>query len=105
VTASTTMIYQHYRNKKMLIVYSKTNCPFCDQAKKLLDKYEVEYESINVEQDPLRRAWLQQQGHRSVPQIYTEDDQLFVEGGFQGLAKMAKDDIQKRMGELNVSNK
>jgi glutaredoxin 3 len=86
----------------MLIVYSKTNCPFCDQAKKLLDKYEIEYESINVEQDPAKRAWLQSQGHRSVPQIYTEDDQLFVEGGFQGLAKLSKDEILKRLGELNA---
>jgi len=38
-----------------------------------------------------------------VPQIYTEDDQLFVEGGFQGLAKLSKDEIQQRLGELNVS--
>jgi len=96
------MTYQSYR---MLIVYSKSNCPFCDQAKKLLDKYEVDYESINVEQDPMKRSWLQTQGHRSVPQIYTEDDQLFVEGGFQGLVKMTKEDIQQRIGELNVSNK
>ena len=102
MTALSMMIYRIY---KMLIVYSKTNCPFCDQAKKLLDKYEVEYESINVEQDPMKRSWLQTQGHRSVPQIYAEDDQLFVEGGFQGLVKMTKEDIQQRIGELNVSNK
>jgi len=89
----------------MLIVYSKSHCPFCVQAKKLLEMKGIDYEEINVEQDPAKLAWLKSKGHQSVPQIYTEDDQLFVEGGFQGLVKLSDSQLKERLGEINVSNK
>jgi glutaredoxin len=89
----------------MLIVYSKNHCPFCVQAKNWLTQKGVSYTEVNVEQDPAKLAWLKSQGHQSVPQIYTEDDQLFVEGGFMGLAKLSKQQLNERLGELNVSNK
>ena len=69
----------------MLTVYSKANCPFCDQAKALLESRGVEYEEVRVDQDPSAREFIMGQGHRSVPQIY-QDGKLLVEGGFQGLS-------------------
>jgi hypothetical protein len=38
---------------------------------------------------PDAREWLIGQGHRSAPQIY-KGDELFVEGGYQGLAKLIR---------------
>ena len=87
----------------MLTVYSKNNCPFCDQAKHLLKTNGFEYEEIKIDENPEAREWLVAQGHRTAPQIYL-GEQLFVEGGYQGLAKLNADQIQERIGALSVGN-
>ena len=88
----------------MLIVYSKSNCPFCDKAKHLLTTKNIEFKTVNIEEDLNSREWLIAQGHRAVPQIY-KDDQLFVEGGYQGLAKLSDEELFNKLGVSNVSNK
>lgn len=80
----------------MLTVYSKSNCPFCDKAKHLLNTKKIMFETVNIEDDLAAREWLMGQGHRSVPQIY-KDGKLFVEGGFQGLAKLSDEELQQRI--------
>ena len=81
----------------MLTVYSKKNCPFCDKAKQLLNNNSVDYKTVNIDEDQEARTWLMAQGHRSVPQIY-KDNELFVEGGYQGLAKLSKEQLQEKIG-------
>jgi glutaredoxin len=68
----------------MLSVYTKTNCPLCDQAKKLLESRGISYNTINVEETPDTREFLLEQGLRSVPQIF--DGTTLMPGGYQGLA-------------------
>ena len=87
----------------MLTVYSKNNCPFCDQAKHLLKTNGFEYKEIKIDENPEAREWLVAQGHRTAPQIYLGET-LFVEGGYQGLAKLNAEQIQERIGALSVSN-
>lgn len=67
-----------------LTVYSKTNCPQCDQAKHLLKTLELPFEEVKIDTDLTAREFLLQEGHRSVPQIY-QGNSLFVQNGFQGL--------------------
>jgi glutaredoxin len=67
----------------MLTVYTKDNCPFCDRAKALLENKGVQYNAINVGQQPDARQFLVDQGLRSVPQIFNGD--ALLEGGYQGL--------------------
>lgn len=90
----------------MLTIYSKNNCPFCDQAKRYLESKKIEYRDINIENDIEARAFMQAQGHRSVPQIYYMN-KLFVSGGFAGLSKMSAqqilDEIELRSTLLNQS--
>ena len=81
----------------MLIVYSKTNCPFCDKAKHLLTTKNIEFKTVNIEEDPESREWLIAQGHREVTQIY-KDDELFVEGGYQGLARLTEQQFKEKLG-------
>lgn len=69
----------------MLTVYSKNNCPFCVQAKRLLESKNVPYEEINIEEKPEARQMLLDRGLRSVPQIFNQEE--LVPGGFQGLSK------------------
>ena len=71
----------------MLTIYSKENCPFCARAKTLLEQKGVEFNEVRVDLFPDARQFIIEAGHRSVPQIY-KDGQLFVEGGYNGLAKL-----------------
>lgn len=87
----------------MLIVYSKNNCPFCDKAKYLLKNKNIAFNEIKIDEDPEARDWLIAQGHRTAPQIY-KGDELFVEGGYQGLAKLSDEELFNKLGESNVSN-
>lgn len=65
-----------------LIVYSKTVCPYCVQAKKLLESKGIEYVEINIETNAQGRDQLLEQGLRSVPQIFNGAELI---GGFDKL--------------------
>ena len=87
----------------MLTVYSKNNCPFCEQAKNLLTTKKIAFEVIEIDEDDVAREWLLEQRHRTVPQIY-RDGKLFVEGGFQGLKKLTDEQLNEMLGETSASN-
>jgi len=87
----------------MLTIYSKNNCPFCDRAKHLLETKGIEFNVVNIDNDPEAREWLINEGHRSAPQLYLNGE-LFVEGGYQGLARLSDEEINQRIGELNANN-
>jgi glutaredoxin len=67
------------------VVWSKNQCPFCDQAKNLLRLKGIEYEERNISKDWTREQLLEAvPTARTVPQIFL-DDQLI--GGFTELKK------------------
>jgi glutaredoxin len=90
-----------YRSYKMLTVYSKNNCPFCEKAKHLLATKGIEFKTVMIDEVPDARDWLISQGHRSAPQIY-KNDELFVEGGYQGLVKLSDEELFNKLGEINA---
>lgn len=53
-------------------------------AKKLLESKGVEYNAVDITEDPEARQMLMDAGFRSVPQIYNGTEHL--PGGYQGLA-------------------
>jgi glutaredoxin len=77
----------------MLIIYSKTVCPYCVQAKNFLQSKNIAFREINIEQDAEARKFITDQGLRTVPQIFM-DGKIFVEGGWTGLSKMTAEEIQ-----------
>lgn len=81
----------------MLTVYSKTNCPNCDQAKAFLESKGIEHRIVKIDENSEAREFLLAQGFRSVPQIFTETE-LFVEGGYQGLSKLTDEELTTRLG-------
>ena len=83
----------------MLTVYSKANCPFCDQAKNLLKLKNIAYEEIRVDQIPEAREFIMAEGHRTVPQIY-KDGKVCVEGGFQGLSKLTEEQLKEKLNAI-----
>ena len=67
------------------IVWSKNQCPFCDQAKSLLKLKGIEFEERNVSTDWTKEQLLESVPNaRTVPQIFL-DDQLI--GGFNELKR------------------
>jgi glutaredoxin 3 len=66
----------------MIVVYSKTVCPYCVQAKNLLKSKGVEFTEINIETNAAGRDYLVEKSLRSVPQIF--DGELHI-GGFDKL--------------------
>ena len=50
-----------------------------------LESKNIKYEEVNIEHDSEAREWILEQGHRTVPQIYINDQ--LVEGGFNGLVE------------------
>ena len=78
---------------KQVRFYTKNNCPYCDSAKRLLQKLNISFEEKNLERDPVERQRLSELagGYRTMPMIWIGDD--FV-GGFSEL------DALHRNGEL-----
>lgn len=72
---------------KKLTVYSMEGCAACVAATNLLKSKGVPFDVIKIDEDPEAWEFLKAEGHRAMPQIY-EGKQLFVAGGFQGLAKL-----------------
>jgi glutaredoxin len=67
------------------IVWSKNDCPYCVQAKKLLEMKGVEFEERNINSGWDREDLLAAvPGVRSVPQIFLDDKLV---GGFTELKK------------------
>lgn len=58
----------------MTIVYTKNNCVQCDMTKRLMDKIGVEYETINISENPEELERLISLGYRSAPVVVTEND-------------------------------
>lgn len=67
------------------VLWSKYQCPFCDQAKKLLEQKGISFEERKIGDGYTKEDLLEAvPGARTVPQIFL-DDQLI--GGFTDLQK------------------
>ena len=65
------------------IVWSKDACPFCVQAKVLLDSKGIEYEERNVMKDWTKEQLLEAVPNaRTLPQIFLDEEYV---GGFNDL--------------------
>jgi glutaredoxin-like protein NrdH len=58
----------------MTTVYTKNNCVQCDMTKRLMDKIGVEYETINISENPEELDKLIDMGYRSAPVVITDND-------------------------------
>jgi len=64
-------------------IYTTTLCPYCKNAKALLDGKSVSYEEINIEEKGMSRDDLAKiTGGMSVPQIVINDEAI---GGYDNL--------------------
>ena len=65
------------------IIWSRDQCPYCDQAKALLKSRNIEFEERNVSRDWTREQLLEAVPNaRAVPQIFLDQELV---GGFNEL--------------------
>jgi glutaredoxin len=77
------MIHQKKENKMKAIVWSKDQCPYCDQAKALLKSRNIEFEERNIMHDWTKEQLLEAVPNaRTVPQIFLDEELV---GGFTEL--------------------
>lgn len=67
-----------------VVVYTTTVCPYCVRAKQLLQRKNVAYKEINLNTEPseVRTELMARTKHRTVPQIFINEQ--FI-GGFDQL--------------------
>lgn len=71
-----------------VIIYTKTTCPYCINAKRLLEHKAVAYQEIlfpSLSEEEKEALSQRTNGYRTVPQIFIND--TFV-GGFDQLNKL-----------------
>jgi glutaredoxin 3 len=75
-----------------VIVYSKSFCPFCDRAKKLLKNKGTAFEEINLDDKPDELDALKKRtGQMTVPMIFIDNKLI---GGFRELSALeAKNEL------------
>ena len=60
-----------------VIIYSSATCPYCDRAKRLLEKKGMTYTEIRVDLDEAEREkMITLSGRRTVPQIFIDDQHI-----------------------------
>lgn len=57
-----------------LTVYSSDTCPNCDQLKKALGIKNIEFQEINITQNPTEAEVLREKGMRRLPVINAGDE-------------------------------
>jgi glutaredoxin len=73
------------------VIWSKYHCPFCDQAKALLEQQGIEFEERKIGDGFTKEELLEAVPNaRTVPQILI-DDRLI--GGFTDLQKYLKEQV------------
>jgi thioredoxin reductase (NADPH) len=76
-----------------ITMYTKSWCPYCDRAKRLLREKGETWTEIDVEDDPARRdEMIRRSGRSTVPQLWIGERHV---GGFDDLAAL------ERAGELD----
>lgn len=84
-------------------MFSKSNCPYCDSAKALLDSKNIRYNVIDITQDSSAKEFVIEQGHKTVPQLYIMNDagtlELLVDAGYIGLYKMTDEELFKKIND------
>ena len=82
---------------KKISIYTLDFCPYCDEAKSILDSFNLEYEEVQVQKDSHLRILLREvTGSETLPQIFIEGELI---GGCDDLKKLSIGDLY---GLVNV---
>lgn len=66
--------------RKMTTVYVQPACVQCNATKRFLDKHDIDYETIDISEDPQSLELIVGMGFTAAPVVITDDDSW---SGFQ----------------------
>ena len=74
---------------KSVTIYTGPLCNYCEAAKKLLARNNVEYKEINIalKEDKMNEMLSKSNGKRTIPQIFFDDHHV---GGYEELRALEK---------------
>jgi GrxC family glutaredoxin len=80
-----------------VVVYTTNYCPYCFRAKALLRSKKVEFEEVDVTDDPDRRAEMERlSARRTVPQIFIDAHPI---GGYDDARRLdATGELDRLLG-------
>ena len=80
-----------------VVIYLTPICPYCDRARRLLERKGVEYTIIDVARDTaLRDEMVRRSGRETVPQVFIDHRHI---GGFDDMAALDLDgELDKILG-------
>ena len=80
-----------------VLIYTTSYCPYCTAAKALLRSKNVQFEEIDVTDDPARRSEMEQLSERrTVPQIFIDGKPI---GGYDDARDLdANGDLDRLLG-------
>ena len=74
-----------------IIIYSSILCPYCHSAKVLLNKLNLEFKEILIDNDPMvKKQMIKLTNRKTVPQIFFGDKHI---GGYDDLEKLNKEGL------------
>jgi glutaredoxin 3 len=75
---------------KNVKIYTGALCPFCDAAKKLLTRNNIEYKEINIAtvDGAMEEMITKANGKRTVPQIFFDNQHI---GGYDDIRALEKE--------------
>ena len=69
-------------------IYTSSSCPYCIRAKQLLDSKGVDYDEVNLDNDPEKKVeTMQKLNWRTVPIILIGDELI---GGYDQLVSLER---------------
>ena len=91
-------------NEMEVLIYTKSNCPFCEKAKAWFNQHGIGYTQVVLDDEEQRLAFYQRVSNgkevRSVPQIYINDEHV---GTYNDLMAIADKLVKKQGGLLEFS--
>jgi glutaredoxin 3 len=75
-----------------IVIYTTQFCPYCVQAKRLLNQKGVEFDEVDVSNDPEQRQMMIEKagGRMTVPQIFVNDTWIGDCDGIYALDRAGK---------------
>lgn len=58
----------------MVTVYVKPSCVQCDATKRMMNKLNIEYQTVDIYENPDALPMLLEKGFQSAPVVMTDDD-------------------------------
>ena len=84
-----------------VVIYSKSNCPFCEKAKAWFIQHDHQYTEIKLDDEEQRMAFYQKYPNvRSVPQIFINDKHIGTYNDFMSIAKRPSEEARRTLGIL-----